>query len=84
MKSDHSDPSSQQRAKDEARFTELETKLVYCEDLLQQLNDALSSQQLQMDDLRLSVKILAERVRVKEGSDSPRTSGLGNERPPHY
>jgi len=67
----------------EERFTELETKLVYCEDLIQQLNAALSSQQLQMDDLRLAVKVLSERL--KEAS-APQQHALlpGDERPPHY
>jgi len=65
------------------RFTELETKLVYCEDLIQQLNAALSSQQLQLDDLRLAVKVLSERL--KEAS-MPQQQALtpGDERPPHY
>jgi SlyX protein len=67
----------------EERFTELETKLVYCEDLIQHLNAALSSQQLQMDDLRLAVKVLSERL--KEAS-TPQQRALmpGDERPPHY
>jgi SlyX protein len=65
------------------RFTDLETKLVYCEDLIQQLNTALSSQQLQMDDLRLAVEVLSERL--KEATASPQQALTpGDERPPHY
>lgn len=66
----------------EDRFIELETKLAYCEDLVQRLNDALSSQQRQLDELRLSMATLTERVKtLAQPAPGPHP---GHERPPHY
>lgn len=65
------------------RFAEVETKLAYCEDLIQQLNSALSSQQLQMDELRLTVKVLAERLKEVINAPQGPTNAI-DERPPHY
>ena len=67
----------------DARFTELETKLVYCEDLIQQLDAALSAQQLQVDDLRLAVKVLSERLK-EVVAPQQRALMPDDERPPHY
>ena len=67
---------------DDERAINIETKLAHQEDLLSVLNEALSSQQLQIAGLERLCQTLVERVRVlsETGGDSSDV----DERPPHY
>jgi len=67
---------------DENRLIDIESKLAHQEDLLAELNGALTSQQSQLTRLRALCEALVERVRSAEG-DSPEGDPT-NERPPHY
>ena len=65
------------------RIDELEARLAFQEELIQQLNDALGSQQVQMEELRTAVRILSQRL--KEAQAGPEPNGNPpDERPPHY
>lgn len=65
---------------DDNRIIDIETRLAHQDDTLQELNDAMSSQQAQIMELERLCKSLIDRVRsLSEGDiDS------GDEKPPHY
>lgn len=62
---------------------ELQTQLSFQEQTITELNEALTSQQQQLDTLRLEVKILHEKFDegLEDGDISP---SQVDERPPHY
>lgn len=67
---------------DEDRLVEVETKLAYQEDTIQQLNDVICRQQDQIDALLVKYELLVSRVKelaVDQPDDKP-----VDERPPHY
>ena len=65
----------------EARLTELEMRTAFQEDTLTELNDALVSQQRQLDLLRQELARLREHVL----SIQPQEPGeAASEMPPHY
>ncbi len=67
---------------DTERLIELETKMAYQEDTIQQLNDVICRQQDQIDALMEKCSLLLSRT--KELSDKlPGDSSIG-EKPPHY
>lgn len=66
----------------EDRIIELETKISYQEDLLQDLNKLVASQQQQIDQLTTIYKTLSDQLkevmqRLPDKSDT-------DEKPPHY
>ena len=61
---------------------ELETKLTYQEDLLQELNDIVVAQQEQLDKLKVICKSLDARLQEVMQYLPDRNSK--NERPPHF
>ena len=60
---------------------DLEMRLVFQEDTIAKLNDALVSQQRQLDELSMRLKRLIESL--ERPSELPEFS-LEHERPPHY
>lgn len=65
----------------ENRFTSLEEKIAYQEDMIKALNDVLYQQQVRIDRVESLCNQLLERLR------SGLESGMNeaeNERPPHY
>lgn len=64
------------------QIEELETKLAFQEDTIEQLNQALQSQQLQLDIVQQQLKLLAAKIR--EGDSSPVASQSEETPPPHY
>ena len=64
------------------RIDSVETKIAYLEDTLQTLNDIVSNQQKDIEELRVSCKYLVDRQKglaeMIEGDADP------DERPPHY
>ena len=64
------------------RIDSVETKIAYLEDTMQTLNDIVSSQQRDIEELRISFKYLIDRQKglaeMIEGNADP------DERPPHY
>jgi SlyX protein len=65
----------------ESRLTDIEIKISYTEDMLDELNRTVFRQQQQIDLLMLQVKALREQVQNAEPAE-PRS--LRDEIPPHY
>ena len=66
----------------EERIVELETKLSFQEDLLQELNSHVITQQAQIDKLNVICHLLKDQY--KEIISSLPDSTTGDEVPPHY
>jgi SlyX protein len=65
----------------EARLTELETKLAFTEDLLETLNQTVIRQQGQLDLMQQQLRLLHQRMKDAQPNEA------GNPRdeiPPHY
>ena len=66
----------------EERFVDLESKLAHQDQLLNELNDVVTSQQAKIMQLDALCKSLIERFRSL--SDVAPTGETGDEKPPHY
>ncbi len=64
------------------RLIELETKLAYQENLLDELNNVVCRQQDQIDDLHVKLRSLQERANELAAGTSPGETEA--EIPPHY
>jgi len=64
------------------KFIDIESKLAHQEHTIAELNDALSSQQMQISKLEHQVVTLIDRVRSL--SESAPAGGTDDEPPPHY
>ncbi len=67
---------------DNQRLIDIETKLAYQEDLIQELNKTVHSQQLKLDQLEEALRSLTLRynsLAEQSGSEHP-----VDEKPPHY
>ena len=62
---------------------DLETRLVFQEDTIAKLNDALVDQQRQLDQLRNALARLLEAIE-RRNDDADSGYSLDEERPPHY
>ena len=60
---------------------EIETRLVFQEDTIAKLNDALVDQQRQLDQMR---DTLARLIELVERREEPEEFKVEQERPPHY
>ncbi|MDH5300796.1 MAG: SlyX family protein [Gammaproteobacteria bacterium] len=66
----------------EERIIELETRLAYQEDLLQELNDRIAEQQLQIDKQAMQIGLLRQQMLAVTPSN---VVDLSQETPPpHY
>lgn len=63
------------------RFTDLETRIAFFEDTLEQLNQVVTRQSQQIGTLEVQNKNLMQRVRDLSEMNSPE---ILNEAPPHY
>ena len=61
---------------------DLQTQLAFQEQTIAELNDVMTSQQKQIDLLRLEIKLLKEQFGVLE--DRIDSGPAQDERPPHY
>ena len=66
----------------EKRLDDLEIKVSYQEDLVQELNAIVSTQQQSIDRLENTLKLLTERI--NELSVSLPDNPVTEEKPPHY
>ena len=64
------------------RIAELETQLVFQEDMLQTLNEIVTRQQLQIDKLNNSVEALV--AQLEQLSDAMQRPESEEAPPPHY
>lgn len=67
---------------DEARFAEIEAKLMLAEDLLETLNRTVYRQQQQIDRLETEVRALRSQVEAAASASEQRRPA--DEVPPHY
>ena len=65
----------------ESRITELEIKISYAEDLVDELNHHIFRQQQQIDTLAREVARLREQM---QSTTPEQTASLRDELPPHY
>ena len=65
----------------EARITELEIKISYSEDLVDELNHTIFRQQQQIDQLIKQIKTLGEQIQNAAPAEQ---RSLRDELPPHY
>lgn len=71
--------------KEQDELTDLQTRLAFQEDALQQLGTALGDQQLQVARLEDTCKVLLERIKgLQMMVDELTGGGISLERPPHY
>lgn len=66
----------------EERFIDLESRLAHQDQLLNELNDVVSSQQAKIMQLDVLCQSLIERLRSI--ADAVPAADSGDERPPHY
>lgn len=66
----------------EERFVDLESRLAHQDQLLSELNDAVTSQQAKIMQLDALCQSLIERFRSM--ADAAPAGDSGDERPPHY
>ena len=66
----------------ESRLAEIEIKLSYSEDLLEQLNRTVFRQQQQIEQLQQELRALRQQLRTDDSSAG--SSDLRDETPPHY
>lgn len=66
----------------ENRVVELENKLIFQEQAVNELNDVITDQQKQLDMLREAIKIL--NMRVASASQTTTVSEEKEPPPPHY
>ncbi len=67
---------------DEDRLIDIETKMAHQEQLLSELNEALTDQQAQLSRLETVCRSLVDRF--KSLADNASVDETGDERPPHY
>ena len=65
----------------ESRITDLEIKISYTEDLLDELNRIVFRQQQQIDLLAKEIRSLREQ---SQNAQAPQPGNLRDELPPHY
>ena len=65
----------------EERLVNIETKIAFQEDLIEELNKVIYQQQQKLDQLEAAYTSLAMRVRSLEAGNDNKSV---NERPPHY
>jgi SlyX protein len=65
----------------EARVTELEIKISYSEDMVDELNHTIFRQQQQIDQLIKQIKTLGEQIQNAAPAEQ---RSLRDELPPHY
>ena len=73
--------SGQGAADMEARLTELEIKLGFTEDLLEELNRTVFRQQQQIEELQRHIRTLREQIQASMPAEQ---RSLMDDLPPHY
>lgn len=68
---------------DDEKIIDLETRIAFQEQALNDLNDVICKQRDQVDQLEEVCRILAQRISELAGS-SGAVGNSGQERPPHY
>lgn len=67
----------------ESRLMECETKIAYQEETLRVLNEVVTRQQNEIDQLKMACRQLAERI-TRGNNEGAVKGSLADEVPPHY
>ncbi len=70
------------KSESDSKWVDLEIKLTYLDDLVQELNKIIYNQQKSIDGLEQKNKQLI--LRMEELEQSPKGADLPHEKPPHY
>lgn len=73
-----------QSLQSESRFSNLESRLAFQDDLLDSLNSIVARQQQQIGVLQQQMQLLYDQLRVLAPADSESPASPAEERPPHY
>ena len=80
--------TKQQNLNDQASFSapieDLQVRIAFLDDLVEQLNDQVIKQNLEIADLQKQMKLLYMRVESADLSDGIATFDPMTNRPPHY
>ena len=80
--------TKQQNLNDQASFSapieDLQVRIAFLDDLVDQLNDQVAHQALELADLKKQMQLLYQRVESSELSDGIATFDPVADRPPHY
>ncbi|MCP4598411.1 SlyX family protein [Neptuniibacter sp.] len=68
---------------DQERITELESRVAFQEDTLDTLNEIVSRQELEIEQLKRMIKVMNQRMKSLS-NDSPTSSPDDEPPPPHY
>lgn len=66
----------------ESRLAEIEIKLSFSEDMLEELNRTVFRQQQQIEKLQQELRALSQQLQTDDTQAAPRD--LRDEKPPHY
>ncbi|MBT5031881.1 MAG: SlyX family protein [Proteobacteria bacterium] len=75
--------SRRQSGNEREPFEQLQEKLAFLEELVQQLNDAVSKQQQELIELKSANALLHERYR-QISAQQANAEAILDEKPPHY
>jgi len=80
--------TKQQNLNDQASFSapieDLQVRIAFLDDLVEQLNDQVSKQNLEIADLQKQMKILYQRIESADLSEGIAAFDPMTNRPPHY
>jgi SlyX protein len=80
--------TKQQNLNDQASFSapieDLQVRIAFLDDLVEQLNDQVTKQNLEIADLQKQMKLLYQRIESADLSDGIATFDPMTNRPPHY
>ena len=80
--------TKQQDLNDQASFSapieDLQVRIAFLDDLVEQLNDQVSKQNLEIADLQKQMKILYQRIESADLSEGIAAFDPMTNRPPHY
>ena len=80
--------TKQQNLNDQASFSapieDLQVRIAFLDDLVEQLNDQVTKQNLEIADLQKQMKILYQRIESADLSEGIAAFDPMTNRPPHY
>lgn len=66
------------------QLIDLQTRVAFQEDTLEQLNNIIAQQDADITQLKQQIRILAERLEDAVRAQAQGTGEIADERPPHY
>ena len=78
------DKSFDHQASFSAPIEDLQVRIAFLDDLVDQLNDQVAKQNTEIADLKKQMQLLYQRVDSSDRSDGIASFDPSNDRPPHY